>query len=49
MTHIILLSHSCHTVELILRLITKQLTTTGSDNLVKKGYKVENLMDFPGH
>ena len=21
----------------------------GSDNLVKKGYKVENLMDFPGH
>ena len=22
---------------------------TGSDNLVKKGYKVENLIDFPGH
>ena len=21
----------------------------GSENLVKKGYKVENLMDFPGH
>ena len=21
----------------------------GSDNLVKKGYRVENLMDFPGH
>ena len=21
----------------------------GSDNLVKKGYHVENLMDFPGH
>jgi adenine phosphoribosyltransferase len=21
----------------------------GSDNLVKKGYKVENLIDFPGH
>jgi|TARA_B100000795_G_scaffold230735_1_gene188285 adenine phosphoribosyltransferase len=21
----------------------------GSDNLIKKGYKVENLMDFPGH
>ena len=21
----------------------------GSDSLVKKGYKVENLMDFPGH
>ena len=21
----------------------------GSDNLVKNGYKVENLMDFPGH
>ena len=21
----------------------------GSDNLVKKGYKVENIMDFPGH
>jgi len=21
----------------------------GSDNLVKKGYKVESLMDFPGH
>ena len=21
----------------------------GSDNLVEKGYKVENLMDFPGH
>jgi len=21
----------------------------GSDNLVKKGFKVENLMDFPGH
>jgi len=21
----------------------------GCDNLVKKGYKVENLMDFPGH
>ena len=21
----------------------------GSDNLVKKGYSVENLMDFPGH
>ena len=21
----------------------------GSDNLVKKGYKVKNLMDFPGH
>jgi len=21
----------------------------GSDNLVKKGYKVENLMNFPGH
>jgi len=21
----------------------------GSDNLVKKGYKIENLMDFPGH
>ena len=21
----------------------------GSDNLVKKGYNVENLMDFPGH
>ena len=21
----------------------------GSDNLVKQGYKVENLMDFPGH
>ena len=22
---------------------------SGSDNLIKKGYKVENLMDFPGH
>ena len=21
----------------------------GSDNLVEKGYKIENLMDFPGH
>ena len=21
----------------------------GCDNLLKKGYKVENLMDFPGH
>ena len=21
----------------------------GSDNLIKKGYNVENLMDFPGH
>ena len=21
----------------------------GSNNLVKKGYKVENLIDFPGH
>ena len=21
----------------------------GSDNLIKKGYEVENLMDFPGH
>ena len=21
----------------------------GSDNLVKKGYKVENLIEFPGH
>ena len=21
----------------------------GSDNLIKKGYKVENLIDFPGH
>ena len=21
----------------------------GSDNLIKKGYKIENLMDFPGH
>ena len=21
----------------------------GSDNLIKKGYKVENVMDFPGH
>ena len=21
----------------------------GSDNLLKKGYKIENLMDFPGH
>ena len=21
----------------------------GSDNLVKSGYKIENLMDFPGH
>jgi adenine phosphoribosyltransferase len=21
----------------------------GSDNLVKNGYKVENLIDFPGH
>ena len=21
----------------------------GSDNLIKKGYKVENLMEFPGH
>ena len=21
----------------------------GSDNLINKGYKVENLMDFPGH
>ena len=21
----------------------------GSNNLIKKGYKVENLMDFPGH
>ena len=21
----------------------------GSDNLIKNGYKVENLMDFPGH
>jgi adenine phosphoribosyltransferase len=21
----------------------------GSDTLIKKGYKVENLMDFPGH
>jgi adenine phosphoribosyltransferase len=21
----------------------------GSDNLIKKGYKVESLMDFPGH
>ena len=21
----------------------------GCDNLIKKGYKVENLMDFPGH
>ena len=22
---------------------------SGSDNLIKKGYKVENLIDFPGH
>ena len=22
---------------------------SGSDNLIKKGYKVENLMSFPGH
>ena len=22
---------------------------SGSDNLVKNGYKVENLIDFPGH
>ena len=22
---------------------------SGSDNLVKKGYKVESLIDFPGH
>ena len=22
---------------------------SGSDNLVKKGYQVESLMDFPGH
>ena len=21
----------------------------GCDNLIKKGYKIENLMDFPGH
>ena len=21
----------------------------GSDNLIKKGYKIENLMEFPGH
>ena len=21
----------------------------GSDNLIKKGYNVENLIDFPGH
>ena len=21
----------------------------GSDNLIDKGYKVENLIDFPGH
>ena len=21
----------------------------GSDNLIKKGYKVENLIEFPGH
>ena len=21
----------------------------GTDNLLKKGYKVENLLDFPGH
>ena len=21
----------------------------GSDNLIKRGYKIENLMDFPGH
>lgn len=21
----------------------------GTDNLLKKGYKVENLIDFPGH
>ena len=21
----------------------------GSDNLIKNGYKIENLMDFPGH
>ena len=21
----------------------------GCDNLIKKGYKVENLMEFPGH
>ena len=21
----------------------------GSDNLTKSGYKIENLMDFPGH
>jgi len=21
----------------------------GSDNLIKKGYNVENLMNFPGH
>ena len=21
----------------------------GSDNLIKKGYRVENLIDFPGH
>ena len=21
----------------------------GTDNLVKKGYKVENLIEFPGH
>ncbi len=21
----------------------------GFDSLIKKGYKVENLMDFPGH
>ena len=22
---------------------------SGSDNLIKKGYSVESLMDFPGH
>ena len=22
---------------------------SGSDNLIKKGYKIENLVDFPGH
>jgi adenine phosphoribosyltransferase len=21
----------------------------GTDNLIKKGYQVENLIDFPGH
>ena len=44
-------------LEFIFKIIDKQEwqkakqagTYNGSDNLIKKNYRVENLIDFPGH